>query len=118
MRKKKIEAYIPKAIEAIKETEICNEEGIVPSQFNGYIASFGASIRQAGLAPTYLFYANANSGSEEDRSKVIKAIEAILGQKLVTKDEQNRAVSRRDVEEAATALKLAVRTFKLAKDER
>ncbi len=115
---KKIDKYIPKAIEAIEEVGICDKDGVVPSQFNGYISSFGASIRQAGLVPTYLFYGNANSNSEEERSKVIEAIEKILGKELVIDGKQNPAVSRRDVEEAATALKLAVRTFKLAKDRK
>jgi len=109
----RIESYIPRALEAVRETEIADRDGIVPSQYNGYIASFGASIRQAGLVATVLFYENS-SGSEQDRSKVIKAIEYILDKKLVR--DGKAVVSRDEVDDAAVALKLAVRTFKMQKD--
>jgi len=109
----RIEAYIPAALEAVRGVEIADKNGIVPSQFNGYIASFAASIRQAGLVATVLFYENS-SGSEEDRAKVIKAIERIMGASLVS---GGIAQAERDrVDDAAVALKLAVRTFTLKKD--
>jgi len=52
-----VEQYIPNAIRAIEELEIVNGNGEVAKQFNGYIASFGASVRQAGLLATVLFMA-------------------------------------------------------------
>lgn len=104
---REVEAYIPKALEAIKSLNIANENGEVAKQFNGYIASFGASMRQAGLLSTVLFYANANSNAEKEREKVVKAIEQIISPATLTYE--NRA----KVENAAIALKLAIRTYKL-----
>ena len=113
--RKRIEKLIPRAIDAVDACDIADAHGVVPSQFNGYIASFGASVRQAGLLATWLFYDNAQSGSEEDRSRVLRAIEYILDKEVVPDKRQVNA-SRDEVEDAATALKLAVRTFKLSKE--
>ena len=110
--RKQIESYIPRALEAIKRFEIATNNGEVPKQFNGYIASFGASVRQAGLLATTLFYQNTKN-TEEDRSKVIDAIEFIIEQPIVTQENRVEKNTREKVEDAAVALKLAVRTFKL-----
>lgn len=107
----RIENYIPKALEAIEKFDIANS-GEVPKQFNGYIASFGASIRQAGLFATVLFYANEQSNAEKDRKKVIKAIEYIIEDEIVKNNRVEQSM-RAKVEDAAVALKLSVRTFKL-----
>jgi len=113
MSKRKIEAYIPKAIEAIESLEIVNRDGEVAKQFNGYIASFGASIRQAGLLVTALFYANANSNAEKEREKVVKAIEMMIGHNIINHNNKIEKSTRTKVEDAAIALKLAIRTYKL-----
>ncbi|CAA6807733.1 MAG: CRISPR-associated RAMP Cmr5 [uncultured Sulfurovum sp.] len=113
MSKQKIENYIPKAMKVISYLEI-EKEGKVAKQFNGYIASFGASIRQAGLLPTILFYGNANSNAEKEREKVVKAIEEIIGYSI--QDNVSKESTRLDVESAAIALKLSIRTFELVKD--
>ena len=107
----RIESYIPRALEAIEKFHIANNGG-VPKQFNGYIASFGASVRQAGLLATVLFYANEQSNAEEDRKKVIEAIEYIIEDEIVKNNRVERSI-RAKVEDAAVALKLSVRTFKL-----
>lgn len=110
----RIEAYIPNAIAAITTLGIANGDNIVPKQFNGYIASFGASVRQAGLLATVLFYGNTNANSEQARDKVVSAIEIILGQSIV---ENGVVIAERDkVEDAAVALKLAVRTFRFSEE--
>jgi len=108
--KKRIENYIPRALEAIEKFNISND-GEVPKQFNGYISSFGASIRSAGLLATTLFYSE-KGGAEEDRQNVVKAIKYIIDEDIA----KNHSVSketRAKVEDAAVALKLSVRTFKL-----
>ncbi|MDY0403680.1 type III-B CRISPR module-associated protein Cmr5 [Sulfurovum sp.] len=110
--RKQIETYIPKAMEAIVQTGISNEQGEVSKQFNGYIASFGASIRSAGLLATVLFYQNEQSKSEKDRTKVVKAIEYIIGHSII-EDGYVSKDTRAKVEDAAVALKLSIRTFKL-----
>ena len=110
--KRKIEAYIPRAIEAIESLEIANRDGEVAKQFNGYIASFGASVRQAGLLATVLFYENENSNAEKGREKIVYAIEKMIGYRIVNDNQVDKG-TRADVENAAIALKLAIRTYKL-----
>lgn len=107
----RIETFIPRAVEAVSRCGI-EKNGEVPKPFNGYIASFGASVRQAGLLATWLFYSNADSGAEEDRTRVLRAIEHILN-KAVVEEKRKVVVSRDEVDDAAVALKLAVRTFRL-----
>ena len=114
MGKRRIEAFIPKAMEAIQRHDIA-KNGVVPRQFNGYISSFGASIRMAGIVPTVLFFRNSGN-AEEAREKVVDAIESILGEALVVDNHSNPNLTRDAIEDAATALKLAVRTFKLSKE--
>ena len=114
MGKRRIEDFIPKAVEAIERHNIA-KNGTIPRQFNGYISSFGASIRMAGIVPTVLFFRNSDN-AEESRDKVVDAIETILGEALVDDNRSNPNLTRDAVEDAATALKLAVRTFKLSKE--
>ena len=113
--RKQVERFIPKALAAVEFCQIANGRGEVPKQFNGYISAFGASIRQAGVLATWLFYGNPQSNSEEDRAKVLQAIEHILEKEVVTNHRKLNA-TRDEIEDAATALKLAVRTFKLTKE--
>jgi len=109
--RKRIEAYIPKALEAIETLSISSKDGRVAKQFNGYISSFGASIRQAGLLATVIFYANANSNAEKEREKVVQAIEKIIGKSIQQNIKDKNLKS--EVEDAAVALKLAIRTYDL-----
>lgn len=107
-----VEQYIPEAIKAIEELKIVNGNDEVAKQFNGYIASFGASVRQAGLLATVLFYGNANSSAEKEREKVVKAIEIMIGHDIINNNSVEKS-TRAKVEDAAVALKLAIRTYKL-----
>jgi CRISPR-associated protein Cmr5 len=108
-----IEKLIPKAISAVTTVGIASD-GKVAKQFNGYISSFGASLRQAGLVPTVLFFGSQNNRAEEPREQIVKAIEVMLGKELVHNGRAN--ATRDEVDAAATALKLAIRTFKLTGD--
>ena len=107
-----VEQYIPNAIRVIEELEIVNGNGEVAKQFNGYIASFGASVRQAGLLATVLFYGNASLSTEKEREKVVKAIELMIGHDIINNNSVEKS-TRAKVEDAAIALKLAIRTYKL-----
>lgn len=112
---KRVEKYIPKALEAIVKVKI-NDKNTIDSQYNGYIASFGASIRQAGLLATVLFYQDDN-GAEKDRHKIINAIEFIIGETLSNSEIPSQATKAK-VLDATTALKLAIRTYdKTQKEE-
>ena len=105
--KKRIENYIPSALNALEEVGIV-KNGEFPKEYNGYISSFGASIRQAGLLATILFYNAEESGATGDRKKIIKAIEKIID----VNNLQNHLDKKAQIEDAAVALKLAIRTFK------
>ncbi len=128
--KKRVERYIPKAIDAV-EVYIA-QDGKVKKQFKGYIASFGAAVIQTGLIPAVAFY-SVQAGAEADRGKIIDAIQEILQRTgevnmdkkqsllrfLVERFENGDDMSRwkEKVMDAATALKLAVRIFNVEKDD-
>ena len=103
--------YLKKAIESIIEVKIFRD-GYVPKEYNGYISTFGAAIRQAGLLATILFFENDSSNALQDRKKVLRAIEYILD--IPQKSIRNN-LDRDKIEMAAVALKLAIRTYKLKK---
>ena len=110
MRVKK--EYLEKAIKAVKEVGIY-KNNCVPKEYNGYISSFGASIRQAGLLATILFFENTSSSASQDRTKVLRAIEYILD---LPQNSIKDNLDREQIEMAAVALKLAIRTYPLKKD--
>jgi len=113
MRVKK--EYLQRAIEAVRVKEIYNtEKKCVPNEYNGYISSFGASIRQAGLLATILFFENTSGSASQDRTKVLRAIEYIL--ELPQDDSIKNNLDREKIEMAAVALKLAIRTYPLKKE--
>jgi len=122
---------IESAKRAIIDCHIVNEQNkTYPSEFNGYISSFGASLVQAGLLPTIIFFENSDSNAEEDRTKVISALKKMLGiadntnmaNYILSKD-NNAPIRRCDdpayinkVVQAMTAMKLALRMFNKKND--
>ncbi|MGB5976167.1 MAG: type III-B CRISPR module-associated protein Cmr5 [Cyclobacteriaceae bacterium] len=126
---KHIDKWLPHAFTAIDnpDNQLKVTDGSIPSQYNGYIASFGAAVIQSGLLAALAFNCNAEANSEEDRTKLMKAIHQmvrdcrkdtgdrkkdLLQYALATSD---KAALRRDIMRAATALKLAMRTYKKKK---
>ena len=106
--------YLKRALESVKEVGIYNEDkNCVPKEYNGYISSFGASIRQSGLLATILFFENSSSNAMQDRRKVLRAIEYILE---LPQNSLRNNLNREKIETAAVALKLAIRTYKLEKN--
>ncbi|MCK9234280.1 MAG: type III-B CRISPR module-associated protein Cmr5 [Bacteroidales bacterium] len=133
---KTIEKILPIAIEAVENHVLVspdnNEPGKVPKEFNGYISSFGASIIMSGLLPTIVFFSQKGR-SKGDRNSVISAIEEIINEqnldiltsnnsllKTVKDNVNNRAKTERlqnKIQEAAIALKLAIRIFPKSQKE-
>lgn len=127
---KTIERILPTAIEAVQNQVVSDKK--VPKEFNGYISSFGASIIMSGLLPTLVFFSQEGK-SKGNRRSVIVAIEEILkkenngllsseGSLLHTvKDNLNNADKierlRNKIQEAAIALKLAIRIFPKSQNE-
>lgn len=116
------------AIQAIEQEKIV-ENGEYSSQYNGYIASFGAAVIQSGLLPAVIFFENTNANSEEKRFKVIHALVFILNNhfamvdvklpfhKYLLEEGCNTSDILKNVNQAVAALKLALRTFKKKEDE-
>lgn len=118
---RKLEKLIPDAINVVKK-ELAHE-GKVAKEYNGYIASFGASVIQNGILAAILFYNNTNAETKKDRSKLMEAISKIIKNNNHEKNDvnlfeyasTNKAKATADILDAATALKLAIRTFELTK---
>ncbi len=132
---RRVDKLIPKAIKAAKTHIADNKEilkkynGAIPSEYNGYISSFGAAVLQSGLKAAVAFSESASSGSEKDKKPLMRAILSLVkndhdhnndnDEKSLleyvlnndTLDTQNKIM------EATTALKLAVRTFELKKGD-
>lgn len=118
---KKLDRLIPLAIEAANEN--LAENGKIPKEYNGYISSFGASAR-SGLKPAVAFFENKSADSIQDKTKLMKTVlEIICKYRQINPvpetlmeyvlAHQSEGFLKKDVMDAATALKLAIRTFEL-----
>lgn len=137
MSKNKIDHLIPIAIDCIKSRlvngEFKREEGKIPKEYNGYASNFGAGLRQSGLLATIAFFEAENSNSKQDRSLFTKLILDVIyknenykGEKynklldytLNKYDDDKKDKVKRQIVDAAIALKLAMRVFKFSEDEK
>lgn len=117
---------IEKANSAIKSVGII-KDGQYDNVFKGYISSFGASIAQAGLIPTIIFY-EADSDAKE-RRKVVDALILLLDEEYHVESLAKELIAKREtmegktfkeeekrllkkVSEAMVAIKLALRLYK------
>jgi CRISPR-associated protein Cmr5 len=98
---------------------------VIPSAYNGYISSFGASIIQSGLMPTLALFENENNQdkTKEDKSVLGKHILKILDKRHEDDSllryaiyyQGNQAILKQNIIDISIALKLTIRTFKLKK---
>lgn len=118
---KKLDSLVPLAIDAANNNLAKN--GRIPKEYNGYISSFGASAR-SGLKPAVAFFENKSADSMQDKTKLMKAVlEIICNYRQLDPapatlmeyvlSPETGGFLKKDVMDAATALKLAIRTFKL-----
>jgi CRISPR-associated protein Cmr5 len=127
---KNIEKLIPFAIEAAEKYLTGEgEPGVIAAEYNGYIASFGASVIQAGLKPALAFNLRESSGSHKDRRTLMRALFHIIQQKnkssikyknlleYVLEEPAAEKQRKKEIIDATTALKLAIRTFTLKREE-
>lgn len=122
MAKERVASYIPEAINLIEEFKIA-QDGKVPEEFNGYIASFGASIIKSGLLPAVVFYEAEDSGAKEDRKKLMLVILELVKEndnynydklsKYIMKKQKTEINLKNKIKDAAVAIKLAIRSFEL-----
>ena len=119
---KKLDSLIPLAIDAANNN-LADNKGRIPKEYNGYISSFGASAR-SGLKPAVAFFENKNADSVQDKTQLMKAVLEIICKYRQIHQEHASLMEyvlssetdgflKKDVMDAATALKLAIRTFKL-----
>lgn len=128
----KKDVLIQAAMTALVDSGIAVNDS-APKAYNGAIASFGASLIQSGLLATLAIY-NHDSG-EASRPKILRALYQVLQtarpalrlpqvqhqekaeEKLLKyalkQDKDQRYLLETWLAEAAVALKLALRTFKL-----
>jgi len=118
---KRIDKYLPVAIEIIRDVEIADENGHVKNEFNGYFSSFGASIIQSGLKPALAFFSNENSETAKQKAKIPKAIYKLVIDKdiepeanalllyIINENKEKELLPK--ILDASIALKLALRTY-------
>lgn len=119
MRKQITETDIKNAIQAIKDVGIAT--GVnkldVPSEFKGYVSSFGAAVIQSGILPALIFFED-KGGAAKERPLLLKAILKMNNwesDSLVTyyrNVKSDKTVVESQILQSAIALKLALRTFK------
>ena len=131
MNNRRIERMIVPAMKLLTEGDLgILKDGKIPSKFNGYIASFGPSVVQAGILQTLAFYSRED-GEGKERKKINVFIQRILTDnsikylqlsdnkslfemlkdKLNSSDSSERIYWKTLVLEASVACKLAMRTF-------
>ena len=118
---KAIEKLIPNAIKQIHAIAY-NYNGKIPKEYNGYIAAFGPSIIQMGVIPAVAAYSNCNTQKGKNTIKICNAIYNLInndnGSLLNYVLQDNGVVptyKKREIMNAITALKLAIRTFEFEK---
>lgn len=138
MNLKKVDELIPVALQLLKNPKddfknIKTSENKIPSKYAGYIASFGPSVIQAGIAKTLAFY---KKGETADRPVITNFIKHVLidgnpnlkldkNKELLTLYLENtndkptlKKLNFRDrILEAALACKLAMFTYETKEEE-
>ncbi len=119
MSRRTIENYIPKVLKVLDRSF---PDGEVPSAYNGYISSFGASVIQSGLLPTLALFENTNANNRENKEYLSYIIVQVLTE---TSDDisllryvldKDKELMKQKILDISIALKLSIRTFKLNKD--
>jgi len=107
MSKQRINRLIPKALEEV--AVFVDGNGGVQSRYMASIAALGASVLQSGIYATELFY--KAKGEKDPRSKIPAIIAKMLDREKFTD------CGKEEILDAATALKLAIRTYKKVDNE-
>jgi len=133
MNKRRVETMIVAAMDLLAgDAGLVDAEGKIASRFNGYVASFGPCVVQAGLLQTLAFFGRADRDEQADaEGRDRKLVVRLMGRTLdragyfagtgdslfenvkaaIRADPARRSRLRALVLEAAVACKLAMRTF-------
>jgi len=125
---KHLEKLIGPALEAV-EQYLADKDNIkkVAKEYDGYAASFGASMRTSGLLPTLAFYSDYHKDKNKPRRNHLllalfhvvkqlneaaaKSAEDKLLETAVRLNDKERKKLERDLLNASIAIKLALRNF-------
>lgn len=146
MNKKRVETMMIEAMSLLNDERRYREmfattdgKRKIHSRFNGYAASFGPSVIQAGLLQTLAFFCRADRDAEDDaegkdRKVVVKLLEDVLAQagylhpvpdggtlfdtvrEQIRERPGDRTRLKSLVLEASAACKLVMRTFPVEKE--
>lgn len=112
----------------IKENKEKEKKEFIPKVYKGYISSLGANIIQAGVKTAIYFYEAKEGSSKGDKRLITAAIRYILNKQEQNVEEYSRyqlsetlnGKGAHDLQnitlqimDAATALKLALRTYSM-----
>ena len=122
MSKKRVENYIPRAIEVLEKKF---KSKAIPKEYNGYISSFGAGIIQNGLKPTVAIYENKQANNKSDKDVLTEIILQIIDSntqensllRYILSSKENEDILKEKIKDAAIAIKLSIRTFKLVENK-
>ena len=120
MNKRKIDNLIPTAITLLESR--LYKDGAIDKVYQGYLASFGATVIISGLLQTVMFYSG-----DEKKNRVIEIMwELIKGEfttsassmeSFLTENENYKSYRvKKRILEANIACKLSIRTFTLKED--
>ncbi len=133
MNKNRVDAYLPRAIEALHQCKIADKDGSLSKTFRGQISSFGAAITMGSFKASVAYLA-ADSQSEDSkisRSKLLEAIDYVVNETNDNKSRDAKIICKEIVDEkdvvklniiqekfidASIALKLAMNAYNLVKD--
>ena len=122
MSKKRVENYIPRAIEVLEEKF---KNKAIPKEYNGYISAFGAGIIQNGLKPTVAIYENKQANNKSDKDVLTEIILQIIDSntqensllRYILSSKESEDILKEKIKDAAIAIKLSIRTFKLVENK-
>ena len=125
MNKKRVEQYLPVAIEALEKCKIA-ENGKIEKTFRGNISSFGAAVSEGSFKTAVAFFSE-KGGSSIDRHNLIKALWYVTQDREYKdpKDICKKIILMPDTGEikaqfldASIALKLAMNVYELDKEQK
>ncbi len=119
--RKRIDKYIPKAMDLVENKLL--ENGVIQNIYNSYISNFGAAVVSSGIKATIAFFSKDPqhkkllellyeivTGSTADSKNPNQSINDYLAQE----GDINQKIAK--LMDAAAAIKLSIRTFKIEKD--
>jgi len=119
---KRVDRYIPLAVNVIEDF-ILDEHNIVAPEWDNCVCNFGAAIRQMGFFTAVTAFSQETEGSEVSKKAMLHYLLRIIRNaegrtcetdeplEPIVKEHPDDIMLRRQVTDAAIALKIALRLF-------